>query len=118
MSIEVGTGMIEVAKVDVGGRPPSPNRPREWSRGSGQQSEEAWWRVVADRVGIGPELLSGLRDEINSAGAWDDPLLDVLWSTRGRVRPAILSKGTCHPQHQRLAGWSFDQQGPSGVATS
>lgn len=62
----------------------------------GRQSEDAWWQVVADRLRIGHNLLSGLRDEITSAGTWDDQLLDVLASLRGQVCVAIVSNAWPH----------------------
>jgi putative hydrolase of the HAD superfamily len=74
----------------------------------GRQSEDAWWQVVADRLGIGDALLSGLRDEITSAGAWDDQLLDVLASLRGQVRVAIVSNAWPHLR-VRLAEQHIDE---------
>lgn len=62
----------------------------------GRQSEDAWWQVVADRLSIGHNLLNGLRDEITSAGTWDDQLLDVLASLRGQVCVAIVSNAWPH----------------------
>jgi putative hydrolase of the HAD superfamily len=74
----------------------------------GRESEDAWWQVVADRLGIGPDLLSGLRDEITSAGTWDDQLLNASGNLRHQVRLAVVSNAWPHLR-ARLAEQHLDE---------
>jgi putative hydrolase of the HAD superfamily len=62
----------------------------------GREREEAWWKVVADRLGVGADVLNALRHEIASAGAWDEELLAFLRSVQGRTRVAIVSNAWPH----------------------
>ena len=62
----------------------------------GRKDEDTWWQVVAERLGIGPGLLSGLREAITSAGVWDHKLVAYLPSLQGRARLAIVSNAWPH----------------------
>lgn len=62
----------------------------------GQEDEDTWWQVVAERLGINTWLLTKLRDEIANAGVWDDWLLAFLRSVQGRVRITIISNAWPH----------------------
>jgi putative hydrolase of the HAD superfamily len=62
----------------------------------GREREDDWWNVVASRLGVGADLLNGLRREIASAGAWDEELLAFLGSVRGQTRVAIVSNAWPH----------------------
>lgn len=54
----------------------------------GRGSEDAWWEVVRDRLGIDT---SELRAEIESGQTWHRELIDVLRDLKTTTRTAILS---------------------------
>ncbi|MDA3626536.1 HAD family phosphatase [Saccharopolyspora sp. WRP15-2] len=57
----------------------------------GRTSEEAWWDIVRDRLGIGPDLIEAIRCDLASREVWDGTLVECLRSLRGSAKTAILS---------------------------
>jgi putative hydrolase of the HAD superfamily len=58
---------------------------------TGQMSEPAWWDIVAGRLGAGPGLLAGLRQDLASREVWDEALAALLRRLHGHARTAIVS---------------------------
>jgi putative hydrolase of the HAD superfamily len=57
----------------------------------GRISEPAWWRIVGDRLQVGPDVLAELREDLASRQAWDAALVALLRRLRGQVGTAIVS---------------------------
>jgi putative hydrolase of the HAD superfamily len=62
----------------------------------GRVSEPAWWRVVGDRLGVGPDLAAELRRDLVSREAWDGAMLALLRELRGRASIAVISNAWPH----------------------
>jgi putative hydrolase of the HAD superfamily len=62
----------------------------------GRTSEESWWNVVRDRLGLGPGLINEIRDDLASRQTWDGALLEGLRRLRGRVKIAVVSNAWPH----------------------
>lgn len=57
----------------------------------GRTSEEAWWSIVQDRLGIGPDLTNEIQCDLASRETWDEALVEGLRSLRGHAKTAIVS---------------------------
>ena len=70
----------------------------------GAMNEDDWWDVVRGRLGIGANLLAGLRRDLASWGAWDRALLGCLGRVRGRARTAVVSNCWPHMRGRLVSG--------------
>ncbi|ANZ20171.1 HAD family phosphatase [Streptomyces noursei] len=66
----------------------------------GRTSEESWWNVVRDRLGLGPDLISEIRNDLASRETWDGALLEGLRHLRGRVKIAVVSNAWPHMRNR------------------
>lgn len=57
----------------------------------GRTSEEAWWSLVGNRLGVGSDLIDELRCDVASRETWDAALVEGLRGLRGRARTAVVS---------------------------
>jgi putative hydrolase of the HAD superfamily len=57
----------------------------------GRMSEPAWWRLVAQRLGVTEAVLAELRRDGAAREEWDHALLALLRRLRGRARTAVVS---------------------------
>jgi putative hydrolase of the HAD superfamily len=57
----------------------------------GRTSEESWWSIVRNRLGIDPDLINAIRSDLTSRETWDDVLVAALRSLRGSAKTAIVS---------------------------
>ncbi|WBP92166.1 HAD family hydrolase [Kitasatospora cathayae] len=57
----------------------------------GRTSEEAWWHIVRDRLGVGSDLIDAIRCDLASRESWDYALVEGLRSLRGSAKTAIVS---------------------------
>jgi putative hydrolase of the HAD superfamily len=57
----------------------------------GRTSEDAWWGVVAGRLGVAAALIGEIRRDLTARHVWDAALLDCLRGLRGRAAVAIVS---------------------------
>lgn len=57
----------------------------------GAVSGPEWWRLVAGRLGVGPEVIDELRRDMARRETWDEALIALLRRMRGHVRVALVS---------------------------
>ncbi|MFC9435266.1 HAD family hydrolase [Nocardia sp. NPDC057030] len=57
----------------------------------GRVSEESWWRIVRDRLGVGADLINTIRCDLASREVWDASLVEGLRGLRGSAKTAIVS---------------------------
>ena len=62
----------------------------------GRTSEDAWWSVVRERLGVGPGPAGALRRDLESRAAWDGALVECLRGLRGSARTAVVSNAWPH----------------------
>ncbi|WP_051772509.1 HAD-IA family hydrolase [Saccharothrix sp. NRRL B-16314] len=62
----------------------------------GRTSEESWWNIVRDRLGLGPDLIHDIRDDLASRETWDSALLERLRRLRGLAKIAVVSNAWPH----------------------
>lgn len=57
----------------------------------GRTSEETWWNIVRDRLGIGQGLIDEIRGDLASRETWDTALVEGLRRLGGSAKTAIVS---------------------------
>ncbi len=57
----------------------------------GRVSEQAWWDIVAARLGASPGLVAELRRDLKAREVWDEALVGLVRGLRDRARTAIVS---------------------------
>ena len=57
----------------------------------GRTSEDAWWSIVADRLGVGPAMAAEIRRDLARRQGWNAELLTGLRRLRHRASSAVVS---------------------------
>ncbi|TCO59544.1 HAD family hydrolase [Actinocrispum wychmicini] len=62
----------------------------------GRTSEESWWSIVGNRLGIDRDLIATIRSDLTARQTWDDTLVAGLRGLRGCAKTAIVSNTWPH----------------------
>ncbi|CAM4242365.1 HAD family phosphatase [Nocardia ninae] len=62
----------------------------------GRISEESWWRIVGDRLAVGPDLINTIRCDLASRETWDATLVASLRNVHGLAKTAVVSNAWPH----------------------
>lgn len=74
----------------------------------GRTSEVAWWRIIADRLHVGEDVVAAIRHDLTVRQTWDTDLLTGLRRVRDRATIAIVSNAWPDMRESIAdAGWDF-----------
>lgn len=74
----------------------------------GRTSEESWWNIVRDRLGLGPGLIHDIRGDLASRETWDSALLERLRRLRGLAKIAVVSNAWPHMRSRMATAGILD----------
>ncbi|MET8629565.1 HAD-IA family hydrolase [Kitasatospora sp. NPDC004669] len=57
----------------------------------GRTSEESWWTIVRERLGVGHGLIQEIRGDLASRETWGEALVEGLRRLRGSAKTAVVS---------------------------
>lgn len=74
----------------------------------GRTSEESWWNIVRDRLGLGPGLIHDIRGDRASRETWDSAFLERLRRLRGLAKIAVVSSAWSHMRSRMATAGLLD----------